>query len=118
MRSLGKPQTETNLREMFKNVDANNDGTVNFEEFLKMMRPKTENTKRDSMKEVFRLVDKNSDGLISAEEVKHVVKMLGKNLTDSEIAKMMKEADRDDRDGQITYDEFDKFVAKLFKCHR
>ena len=49
--------------------------------------------------------------------MKHVVKILGKSLTDSEIAKMMKEADND-RDGHITYDEFDNFIVKLFKCHR
>ena len=88
-----------------------------WEEFLTLMRPKMEYSKRDSMREVFRLVDKDSDGLISAEEVKHVVKILGKNLSDIEIAKMMKEADNDG-DGQINYDEFDKFIAKLFKCHR
>ena len=118
MRSLGKPQTERNLKEIFKNVDVNNDGKINFEEFLAMVRPKMDKANRPtSIKEVFRLVDKNSDGLISAEELKHVVKILGKDLTDGEIAKMTREAD-DDRDGQISYDEFDKFIAKLFGCHR
>ena len=113
MRSLGQSPTETDLQDIINEVDADRDGTINFNEFLTMMGMKMEETNRVSeLQEAFRLFDKDGNGLISFEELRHVMKNLGENLTDSEIGEMMNEADSDG-DRQINYDEFVKMMSPL-----
>ena len=113
MRSLGQNPTEADLHDIINEVDADRDGTINFNEFLTMMGMKMEETNRVAeLQEAFRLFDKDGNGLISFEELGHVMKNLGENLTDSEIGEMMNEADSDG-DGQINYDEFVKMMSPL-----
>jgi Ca2+-binding EF-hand superfamily protein len=57
-----------------------------------------------------RVFDKNSDGKICAAELTEVMKSLGEELTPSEIAKMMREADIDG-DGVINIEEFKKLLS-------
>ena len=113
MRSLGQNPTETDLKDIINEVDADHDGKINFHEFLTMMGLKMEEANREAeLREAFQLFDMDSNGLISAEELRHVMKNLGENLTDGEIGEMMREADTDG-DGQINYAEFVKMMSPL-----
>ncbi|XP_070492933.1 uncharacterized protein [Chironomus tepperi] len=106
MRSLGQRPTETELRNMVNDVDQNDNGMIEFNEFLQMMSKKMrEGDSEDELKEAFKCFDKNNDGLISSSELRRVMTNLGEKLTEEEVDDMIKEADMDG-DGMVNYDEF------------
>ena len=57
------------------------------------------------MVEAFKVFDRDGDGLIRFAELKHVFGILGEELTDTEIERMISYADKD-RDGSINFPEF------------
>ncbi|XP_038220730.1 calmodulin-A-like isoform X2 [Zerene cesonia] len=106
MRSLGQRPTETELRDMVKEVDQDGNGTIEFNEFLQMMSKKMRGADgEDELREAFRVFDKNNDGLISSVELRHVMTNLGERLSEEEVDDMIREADLDG-DGMVNYDEF------------
>ncbi|CAG8568768.1 17668_t:CDS:2, partial [Racocetra fulgida] len=110
MRSLGHNPNETELRDMINEVDLDNNGTIDFNEFLNMMARKVKDSDaEEEIKEAFKVFDKDGNGLISAAELKTVMSSIGEKLTDEEIDEMIHEADVDG-DGQINYEEFVKMM--------
>merc|ERR1711869_13730 len=76
-------------------------GTIEYEEFLKMMTHKILNRDpKDEILKAFRLFDDDETGKISFKNLKRVAKELGENMTDEELQEMIDEADRDG-DGEI-----------------
>ncbi|KAI3465823.1 hypothetical protein Pfo_022486 [Paulownia fortunei] len=65
MRSLGQNPTEAELQDMINEVDADQNGTIEFPEFLNLM------------------------AFISAGGLRHVMTNLGKKLTDEEVDEMI-----------------------------
>ena len=106
MRSLGQNPTEAELADMINEVDANQNGTIDFYEFLTLMAKKMKETDtEEELKEAFKVFDRDGNGFISASELRHVMTNLGEKLTDEEVDEMIREADVDG-DGQINYEEF------------
>ena len=106
MRSLGQKPTKAELQEMIDEVDADDDGAIDFTEFLSMMACKMKSTGgEEKIKETFRSLDKDGNGYISAAELQHLMVSLGEKLSDEQINEMIREADTDG-DGQINYKEF------------
>jgi Ca2+-binding EF-hand superfamily protein len=104
--------TKQELEDMLNEVDIDKNGTIDFDEFVALMGQKFQN--RDTEEELqlaFKVFDKNNDGFISHSELKQMMHNLGENLTDDQIAEMIREADIDG-DGQINYNEFLKMMSK------
>ncbi|KAJ6969918.1 EF-hand domain-containing protein [Populus alba x Populus x berolinensis] len=70
MRSLGQNPTEAELQDMINEVDADQNGTIDFPEFLNLMARKMKDTdSEEELKEAFKVFDKDQNGFISAAEV-------------------------------------------------
>ena len=116
MRSLGQNPSESELQDMINEVDADNNGTIDFPgapfalaadakltrtEFLTMMARKMKDTdSEEEIREAFKVFDRDNNGFISAAELRHVMTSIGEKLTDDEVAEMIREADQDG-DGKI-----------------
>ncbi|XP_064601550.1 calmodulin-beta-like isoform X1 [Liolophura sinensis] len=106
LRSLGQNPTEGELRDMINDVDIDGNGTIEFDEFLRMMaKRQSEVDEQKDITDAFKVFDRNGDGFISASELRHVMTTLGEQLSDDEVENMIKEADVDG-DGMINYEEF------------
>ncbi|KAK3809399.1 MAG: calmodulin [Benniella sp.] len=96
MRSLGQNPTESELRKMINEVNADNTGTIDFPEFLNLMARKMKDTdSEEEIKEAFKTYDKDGDGLISGDELASVMASLGEKLSEAEVEEMIREADVD-----------------------
>ncbi|KAH6569233.1 hypothetical protein BASA50_002850 [Batrachochytrium salamandrivorans] len=110
MRSLGQNPTEAELQEMINELDADGNGTVEFDELMAMMTCKMKDIDFDEERaEAFKMFDKDGNGFITATELKVVMGNIGEKLTDDEIEEMIREAD-EDGDNQISYEEFVKII--------
>jgi len=106
MRKLGQKPTDKEILAMIKEVDTDQNGTVEFEEFVVMMAQKLGGASSDEdMKAAFKTFDLDGDGKITAKELKQAMKQMGNNLTDAEVQEMIKAADLD-KNGTIEYNEF------------
>lgn len=126
----GKDVSDAAVESMISCVDRNNDGSVDFEEFLSLYKThfsaveekEDDKSKRgfhieeedeaDLLLEAFRVFDRNHDGLISAEELQAVLISLGmpegNNLMSCE--KMIRKVDRNG-DGQCDIREFQEMMS-------
>merc|ERR1712157_424929 len=94
------------IQKMISDVDDDGSGTIEYEEFLKMMTHKILNRDpKDEIHGAFRLFDDDETGKISFKNLKRVAKELGERMTDEELQVMIDEADRDG-DGEVNEDEF------------
>ena len=79
---------------------------VDFLEFAQMIasKMKFQDTEKD-LRATFDVFDKNGDGVISSEELRFMLESIGEHLPDSEINKMMTEAD-ENHDGEIDFNGY------------
>ena len=71
---------------MIADVDDDGSGSIEFEEFLKMMTHKILNRDpKDEILKAFRLFDDDETGKISFKNLKRVAKELGERMTDEEL---------------------------------
>lgn len=108
MQSLGQMPTQEQLEDMIHEIDTDNDGVVDFDEFLQMMtkhRLEERSNYLQDLSDAFDVFDTNKDGVISHAELKTMMHNLGELLTDREIAAMINEVDTDG-DGNVNFDEF------------
>ena len=73
MRSMGQNPTEDELLALVMEVDVNGDGTIDFDEFLGMMKQKANEADQESdLMDAFKIFDKDKDGFIDMKELKSV----------------------------------------------
>ncbi len=106
MRSMGQSPSETELRDMIKEVDVDFSGSIDFEEFKALMVARS-GDRKSRLKLAFSVFDEDSSGKITTDELNRVMSQFG--LTEKELEEMIQEVDRDG-DGSIDFDEFVKLV--------
>ena len=78
MRSMGSTPTEAELQNMLNEVDSDENGVVDFPEFLTMMaRNIRDSDPEEQIRESFKVFDCDGNGYISAVELRHVMTNLG-----------------------------------------
>merc|ERR1719240_1901814 len=108
---------------MISDVDDDGSGTIEYEEFLKMMTHKILNRDpKDEILKAFRLFDDDETGKISFKYLKRVAKELQEmideadrdgdgEVNEEELQEMIDEADRDG-DGEVNEEEFLRIMKK------
>lgn len=110
MKNLGQSPSEEDLQEMIKAVDNDDNGSIDFNEFLVLMAAKIQDEDtEEEMMEAFKVFDRDGNGYITKNDFKVVMTNLGEPLTPEELDEMIKDND-EDGDGQLTYDDFKKMM--------
>lgn len=110
LRALGQKPTEAELSDLISEIDKDNSGTVDFQQFLSILEKKVgESENIDEIREAFRVFDKDGKGTILTAEMKHVMTTLGEKLNDDEIEQFLSEADPKN-EGVIHYEDFIKVL--------
>lgn len=123
LRSVGLKPSPEQLEALIQKADTNNNGLIEFSEFVSLVAPEKEMEaeaeaqieKRtpyteEQLRAIFRLFDRDGNGYITAAELAHSMARLGHALTVKELTGMIKEADTDG-DGQISFAEFSKAIS-------
>ncbi|CAF0723999.1 unnamed protein product [Adineta ricciae] len=112
MRALGFEPKREEIKKMISDIQKENAGTIDFNDFLQLMAQKmAEKDSKEEILKAFRLFDDDNTGKISFKNLKRVAKELGENLTDEELQEMINEADRDG-DDEINEQEFLRIMKK------
>lgn len=101
MHSLGQSPTETELRDMIKEVDVDLSGTIDFEEF-KVLMLSQQGDRKSRLKLAFSVFDEDGSGQITADEMRNVMSQFG--LTEKELDEIVHEVDHDG-DASIDFEE-------------
>lgn len=108
MQSLGQNPSETELRDLIKEVDVDLSGTIDFEEF-KALLVAQQGDRGSRLKLAFSVFDEDNSGRITANEMRSVMQQFG--ITDTELDEMVQEVD-EDGDGSIAFAEFCQLVPE------
>ena len=91
---------------MIASADADNSGTIDFDELLALMENNTvRNTYLDEMKKAFKHFDSDGNGFISPLELRKALLRMKIKLSKVEFVLMLRRVDTD-QDGMISFKEF------------
>ncbi|VEL21196.1 unnamed protein product [Protopolystoma xenopodis] len=113
MKLFNRACTTEEAREIMATVDKNQDGVIDFREFVELMTPMmiSSTTPENDLKVIFEFFDKDNDGNITNRELKAMLQSLHLKLTDSEVEEMISEADAD-KNGTVSFEEFKNIMIK------
>ena len=106
------PSQEAKLRAnaIFKEIDFNNDGSINFSEFLTVNIQKEKLLNEETLDRAFRMFDLDGNGYITIEELKKTMPL--EITTKAGWRNLVSEVDKDG-DYQISFNEFKEMMEKL-----
>ena len=106
MISMGQNPTDDEINEMMREEDLNQDGLIDFDEFMILMTKNSpEIQTEEEVINAFRVFDKEGNCLIASSELKHIMMTIRDKKIEEEADEMVNEADIDE-DGMINYEEF------------
>ena len=109
----GVTVTEERIQRMIAAVDDDNDGRINFGEFIAMMKARTlTQSLRDTMTEMFQTFDVDNDGFITSEELRRVLDGVGDSITPEQTQLIIRRYD-DNNDGRVSLEEFLTIVEEI-----
>ena len=114
VRALGIDIKKKDVDRLVAEVEKDIKDTVNFEEFVSLIRPMLPNKRsREEIMNLFKLYDVDNMGKISLSNLKRIAMQIGENITDEELNRMIQEADKD-KDGAIGPEDFYRVIKRTF----
>ncbi|KVI06486.1 probable calcium-binding protein CML15 [Cynara cardunculus var. scolymus] len=115
LRSLGLKPTGEQIHKLFKNMDSDGSGTVEFDELVNAMSSQMMSEdiliNQHQLLEIFQSFDRDGSGFITPAELAKSMTKMGQPLTYRELSEMVRNADTDG-DGVISFKEFQGIMAK------
>ena len=107
----GRVMSDEDVEKMFKAVDSDNSGFIDYSEFVVAAMNEKQLTTNDKLQAAFKMFDKDGSGVISASEIKEVLGF-GGNLDNAAIDAIIKQVD-ENGDGEISFEEFVTMMKKI-----
>ena len=98
-----------NIEQIFKTIDTDNSGVINYTEFLAASIDKRIYLQEDKLRDAFKLFDEDKSGKISKSEISKVLKF---KKSGAEMTKLFEKYDLNG-DGEIDFDEFLNMMKDL-----
>ncbi|KAK9106724.1 hypothetical protein Syun_022735 [Stephania yunnanensis] len=113
LRAIGTAASPEDLRQMMEEMDRDGDGYIDLAEFEEFHRGSDggEETQMREMRSAFEAYDRDRNGVISAKELHMVLARLGEGFSVEDCVRMIEGFDSDG-DGNISFDEFQRMMAK------
>ncbi|XP_076902493.1 calcium-dependent protein kinase 26-like [Bidens hawaiensis] len=109
LKNFGADLEEFEIHDLMQAADINNNGIIDYEEFVTATLHLNKVYKEDSIYAAFSYFDKDGSGFITLNEIQQSCKELG--IDDAQIEEIIKEADLNN-DGHIDYNEFVSMMQK------
>ncbi|MFS7908370.1 putative protein kinase CAMK-CDPK family [Helianthus anomalus] len=109
LKNFGANLEEYEIHDLMQAADINNNGIIDYEEFVAATLHLNKVYKEDSIYAAFSYFDKDGSGFITVNEIQQSCKELG--IDESQIDDIIKEADLNN-DGRIDYNEFVAMMQK------
>ncbi|CAF2385453.1 unnamed protein product [Rotaria sp. Silwood2] len=111
LKALNIKASRKEAETLLKQMDRNNSGDIDFEEFKNCMaRSFFKKYSRHELLDAFKKFDRDGSGYITPDELQQVFSRMGKQLSKTELQSMLGSLDTSN-DGQLSFDEF----CKLFE---
>ena len=107
---------EEDVAKIYKNIDMDNNGYIEYEEFVRAAVSKERFLNDNILRYAFRYFDKDGSGEITFDEIEEVFKqsIADKNKVHESLKKIISEVDING-DGVISFDEFSTVMKKMLK---
>lgn len=104
---------EKEVNEIIKKIDADENGKINYTEFLMVAMNRDQLLTTERLEAAFKMFDKNGDNEISVEELKGMFENV-KSVDEKMILRAMNEIDRKNRTS-LKFNEFKQMMENLFE---
>eukprot|EP00340_Litonotus_pictus_P000432 CAMPEP_0170515664 /NCGR_PEP_ID=MMETSP0209-20121228/2071_1 /TAXON_ID=665100 ORGANISM="Litonotus pictus, Strain P1" /NCGR_SAMPLE_ID=MMETSP0209 /ASSEMBLY_ACC=CAM_ASM_000301 /LENGTH=170 /DNA_ID=CAMNT_0010800257 /DNA_START=17 /DNA_END=529 /DNA_ORIENTATION=+ len=114
LKNLGIDAKNQTLSNMMADLDKDNSGKIDFNEFIDMMTAKmSDRDTREDLEKVFRLFlgDDDKADKIALKHLKRVARELNENMSDEELQEMITRADLN-KDQGVDFEEFYQIMTK------
>ena len=105
-------ESKREVDNIFKLVDADKNGVIQYEEFIRACISKEELVNQSNLRFAFNFFDRDQSGTISLDEIKDVFCGSNINIEIKVLEKIISEVDLD-KDGQISFEEFQVMMLKI-----
>ena len=112
---LNKNQAKSKVDTIFKNIDTDNNGYIESEEFIRACINPTIFTSNNYLRFAFNYFDNDKDGTISIQEIENKFYQNLKNQNDENRKKLRAMFDQIDinKDGLISFEEFSNMIKGI-----
>jgi len=108
----GKVISDEEVEKMFKQVDIDNSGFIDYSEFVVAAMNEKQLTTNDKLRAAFKMFDKDNSGVITPDEIKEVLCFGQNDLSNTAIDDILKQVD-ENGDGEISFEEFVAMMKKI-----